>query len=75
MILVHFMAVLRLGNPITNKQPCVGITRKTRWLRAQRLGLAPPIEVLAVMLKEEAKGVEGVQRSSFDDILNAPVAA
>jgi DNA polymerase delta subunit 4 len=53
----------------------VGITRKARWLRAQRLGLSPPIEVLAVMLKEEAKGVEGIQRSSFDDILNAPVVA
>ncbi|CAK7207640.1 hypothetical protein SEUCBS139899_010451 [Sporothrix eucalyptigena] len=67
--------VLRHFDVSSQYGPCVGITRKTRWLRAQRLGLAPPIEVLAVMLKEEAKGVQGIQRSSFDDILNASVTA
>ncbi|KIH89188.1 DNA polymerase delta subunit 4 [Sporothrix brasiliensis 5110] len=67
--------VLRHFDVSSHFGPCVGITRKSRWLRAQRLGLSPPIEVLAVMLKEEAKGVEGIQRSSFDDILNAPMAA
>jgi len=36
--------------------PCIGIQRLRRWERASRLGLDPPIEVLAVLLKEEAKG-------------------
>ncbi|CAK7212998.1 hypothetical protein SCUCBS95973_001650 [Sporothrix curviconia] len=67
--------VLRHFDVSSQYGPCVGITRKRRWMRAQRLGLAPPIEVLAVMLKEEAKGVKGIQRSSFDDILNAPAVA
>ncbi|CAK7219606.1 hypothetical protein SBRCBS47491_003910 [Sporothrix bragantina] len=67
-VLRHFDVSSQYGS-------CVGIERKTRWMRAQRLGLAPPIEVLAVMLKEEEKGVKGIQRSSFDDILNAPAVA
>ncbi|KAL8647630.1 MAG: hypothetical protein Q9210_005440, partial [Variospora velana] len=32
--------------------PCVGIPRVRRWKRAQGLGLQPPIEVLAVLVKE-----------------------
>ncbi|CAK7264755.1 hypothetical protein SEPCBS119000_001157 [Sporothrix epigloea] len=67
--------VLRHFDVSSQYGPCVGITRKSRWMRAQRFGLAPPIEVLAVMLKEEARGVEGIQRSSFDDILNTPAVA
>lgn len=34
--------------------PCIGTPRATRWHRARRLGLEPPIEVLAVMPQEEA---------------------
>ncbi|CAK7243907.1 MAG: hypothetical protein STHCBS139747_005437 [Sporothrix thermara] len=67
--------VLRHFDVSSQYGPCVGITRRARWVRAQRLGLAPPIEVLAVMIKEEANGVKGIQRSSFDDILNAPAVA
>ncbi|KAN0077422.1 DNA polymerase delta, subunit 4 domain containing protein [Elaphomyces granulatus] len=33
--------------------PCVGISRLSRWRRAQMLSLDPPIEVLAVLLKED----------------------
>ena len=44
-----------------------------RWKRAQRLGLDPPVEVLAVLLKEQ-EGSAGnrisVQRSIVDEILN-----
>ena len=32
-------------------QPCIGIARIKRWQRALRLGLNPPVEVLAVLLK------------------------
>jgi len=35
--------------------PCVGIPRLARWKRANMLGLEPPTEVLAVLLREENK--------------------
>ncbi len=42
-----------------------------RWQRAERLGLNPPIEVLAVLLKEERKGTKGVETAQIDHILNS----
>ncbi|KAJ4352451.1 uncharacterized protein N0V89_007799 [Didymosphaeria variabile] len=52
--------------------PCVGIARLKRWKRAQRLGLEPPIEVLAVLLQEQdSKDKISVQRSVMDEILNS----
>lgn len=42
-----------------------------RWQRAQRLGLNPPIEVLAVLLKEEAQGNKAIERAHMDEIMNA----
>ncbi|OAA57447.1 DNA polymerase delta subunit [Niveomyces insectorum RCEF 264] len=66
--------VLRYFDVSSHFGPCVGITRKNRWLRAQRLGLAPPIEVLAALQQEEAKGVDNVERSTFDTILNTTTA-
>jgi DNA polymerase delta subunit 4 len=41
-----------------------------RWYRAERLGLSPPIEVLAVLVKEEAKGNDGIEVAQMDVILN-----
>lgn len=35
--------------------PFTGVTRVERWVRAKRLGLDPPIEVLAVALMMEDK--------------------
>ncbi|KIV87389.1 hypothetical protein PV11_02939 [Exophiala sideris] len=35
--------------------PCIGISRLLRWKRANMLGLEPPVEVLAVLLREEDK--------------------
>jgi len=56
--------------------PCTGIARLTRWNRAQRLALDPPLEVLAVLLQEqerqgEAKDRLAYQRSIVDGLLNA----
>ncbi|KAF2129516.1 hypothetical protein P153DRAFT_366905 [Dothidotthia symphoricarpi CBS 119687] len=52
--------------------PCTGIARLKRWKRAQRLELDPPIEVLAVLLKEqEGKDKLTVQRSHVDELLNS----
>jgi DNA polymerase delta subunit 4 len=57
---------------LTEQQPCVGIARLKRWQRAHRLGLEPPIEVLAVLLKEqEGKDKLTVQRSHVDELLNS----
>ncbi|KAH7039976.1 DNA polymerase delta, subunit 4-domain-containing protein [Microdochium trichocladiopsis] len=47
--------VLRYFDVSSQYGPCIGITRLKRWQRAERLGLKPPVEVLAVLLKEEKK--------------------
>ncbi|KAK9802190.1 putative DNA polymerase delta subunit 4 [Seiridium cardinale] len=54
-----------------SKQPCVGISRMRRWQRADRLGLNPPAEVLAVLMKEEKKGTKGTETAHIDHILNS----
>ncbi|KAF2265695.1 hypothetical protein CC78DRAFT_559624 [Lojkania enalia] len=52
--------------------PCTGTARLKRWKRAQRLGLTPPIEVLAVLLKEQdGSNAIVVQRSHVDELLNS----
>ncbi|KAK4986935.1 hypothetical protein LTR50_004978 [Elasticomyces elasticus] len=50
--------------------PCIGIARLKRWKRAYTLGLGPPIEVLAVLLREEEKG-EDVQRAYVDRLMSS----
>ena len=42
-----------------------------RWQRADRLGLNPPVEILAVLMKEEEKGTKGVEEAHMDYILNS----
>ncbi|KAJ8120962.1 hypothetical protein ONZ43_g2468 [Nemania bipapillata] len=63
--------ILRYWDVSSQYGPCVGITRIKRWQRADRLGLNPPIEVLAVMMQEENKGTEGIERAHMDDVLNS----
>lgn len=41
-----------------------------RWQRAERLGLKPPVEVLAVLLKEDTKGNKKIGTAHMDEILN-----
>ncbi|KAI0181638.1 DNA polymerase delta, subunit 4-domain-containing protein [Hypoxylon sp. FL1284] len=60
--------VLRYWDVSSHYGPCVGITRMKRWKRAEKLGLNPPLEVLAVLLEEEHKDVE---RAHMDEILNS----
>jgi DNA polymerase delta subunit 4 len=42
-----------------------------RWVRANKLGLSPPIEVLAVLLKEEAKGNSKIERAHVDELMSS----
>ncbi|OIW23043.1 hypothetical protein CONLIGDRAFT_606136 [Coniochaeta ligniaria NRRL 30616] len=63
--------VLRYFDVSSHYGPCIGVTRLRRWQRAQRLGLNPPLEVLAVLLKEEAKGNEGIEKAHIDTIMNS----
>ncbi|PGH17091.1 hypothetical protein AJ80_04964 [Polytolypa hystricis UAMH7299] len=49
--------------------PCIGIARIKRWRRAHSINLNPPIEVLAVLLKEEAKG-NANEKAYIDELLS-----
>ncbi|KAK7527098.1 DNA polymerase delta, subunit 4-domain-containing protein [Phyllosticta citriasiana] len=60
--------VLREFDTTGNFGPCIGISRQKRWKRAQRLGLNPPIEVLAVLMKEGRDNTR-VQRAHVDELM------
>lgn len=51
-------------------QPCIGMPRMKRWSRAERLGLNPPIEVLAVLLKEKSSNPD-VEKSAMDRLMSS----
>ncbi|KPM44290.1 hypothetical protein AK830_g2251 [Neonectria ditissima] len=63
--------VLRYFDVSSQYGPCIGLPRMKRWQRAERLGLNPPVEVLAVLLKEEAKGNKKIATAHMDEILNS----
>jgi DNA polymerase delta subunit 4 len=42
-----------------------------RWVRANKLGLNPPVEVLAVLLKEEGKGNTKIERAHVDELMSS----
>ncbi|KAI9821929.1 MAG: hypothetical protein M1827_002511 [Pycnora praestabilis] len=51
--------------------PCIGIARLKRWHRAQNLNLHPPIEVLAVLMKEEGRGNRKSERAYVDELMSS----
>ncbi|KAK5651211.1 hypothetical protein OQA88_12718 [Cercophora sp. LCS_1] len=59
--------ILRYFDVSSQYGPCIGTARLKRWQRAEALGLNPPIEVLAVLLKEENKP----QRAHMDELMNS----
>jgi len=63
--------VLRLFDMSSQFGPCIGIARMKRWVRANKLGLEPPIEVLAVLLKEEEKGNAKIERAHVDELMSS----
>jgi len=62
--------VLRLFDMSSQFGPAIGIARMKRWVRANKLGLNPPIEVLAVLLKEEKKGNTRIERAYVDELMS-----
>ncbi|KAJ4306792.1 hypothetical protein N0V88_000159 [Collariella sp. IMI 366227] len=70
-VLRYFDVSSQYGGKLIDDQPCIGITRLKRWQRAQRLGLNPPVEVLAVLLKEDEKGNKKMERAHMDELLNS----
>ncbi|KAM0481422.1 hypothetical protein ACHAPX_003528 [Trichoderma viride] len=63
--------VLRYFDMSSQYGPCIGTTRLKRWQRAERLGLNPPIEVLAVLVKDENRNNDEVETAHMDRIMNA----
>lgn len=63
--------VLRYWDMSSQYGPAIGIARMKRWVRANKLGLAPPIEVLAVLLKEEEKGNSKIERAHVDELMSS----
>ncbi|RDW75077.1 hypothetical protein BP6252_06219 [Coleophoma cylindrospora] len=63
--------ILRLFDMSSQYGPCIGIARMKRWNRAYKLGLQPPIEVLAVLLKEEEKGNNAIERAHVDSLMSS----
>ncbi|KAL0940362.1 DNA polymerase delta subunit 4 [Colletotrichum truncatum] len=63
--------VLRYFDVSSQYGPCIGLQRMKRWERAQRLGLNPPVEVLAVLLKEEKKGTANIETAHMDELMNS----
>ncbi|KAF7924980.1 uncharacterized protein EAE98_007068 [Botrytis deweyae] len=63
--------ILREWDCMSQFGPAIGISRTKRWHRASRLGLNPPLEVLAVLVKEEEKKNKAVERAYVDELMGA----
>ncbi|CAD6502636.1 BgTH12-05226 [Blumeria graminis f. sp. triticale] len=63
------LKILRLFDTSSQYGPCIGISRSARWLRANRLGLSPPIEVLAVLLKGADTKGDRIERAHIDELM------
>jgi DNA polymerase delta subunit 4 len=53
--------------------PCIGIPRLQRWKRAYGLGLNPPIEVLAVLLREQKTNQGKGEMAYIDELAGGRV--
>ncbi|KAK0942357.1 hypothetical protein LTR29_006121 [Friedmanniomyces endolithicus] len=63
--------VRECGDADENVKPCIGIARLKRWKRANALGLKPPVEVLAVLLREMEGGNGKAQRAYVDELMSS----
>ncbi|KAK3687135.1 hypothetical protein LTR37_019128 [Vermiconidia calcicola] len=69
--LTVFEKVLREWDMSGQYGPCIGIARLKRWKRANLLGMKPPIEVLAVLLKQMDEGDTKAQRAHVDELMSS----
>jgi DNA polymerase delta subunit 4 len=53
--------------------PCIGIPRLGRWKRAYGLGLDPPLEVLAVLLREQKTSKGKGEMAYIDELAGGRV--
>ena len=53
--------------------PCIGIPRLRRWKRAYGLGLNPPVEVLAVLLREQKTNKGKGEMAYIDELAGGGV--
>ncbi|MCJ1311930.1 hypothetical protein MMC25_005604 [Agyrium rufum] len=65
--------ILRYFDMSNQYGPSIGIDRSKRWKRANKLGMKPPIEILAVIVKDSAKAKDqqDVQRSIVDELMSS----
>lgn len=63
--------VLRYFDVSSQYGPCIGIPRANRWYRAEKLGLNPPIEVLAVLLREDGQGNKEIEKAAMDRLMES----
>ncbi|KAK4494721.1 hypothetical protein PRZ48_014077 [Zasmidium cellare] len=63
--------ILREWDMSNQYGPAIGIARLKRWKRANMLGLEPPIEVLAVLLKDMDDGDAKSQRAYVDELMSS----
>ena len=66
--------VLRHFDLCSQYGPSIGIPRIKRWRRANTLGLNPPVEVLAVLMKEQDKAQSKEwlgQRAYLDELMSS----
>ncbi|KAI6248732.1 hypothetical protein HI914_02700 [Erysiphe necator] len=63
--------ILRLFDMSSLYGPCIGIPRSKRWARAHRLGLSPPIEVLAILLNQSNDDVQNIDKAFVDELINS----
>jgi DNA polymerase delta subunit 4 len=54
--------------------PCIGIPRLRRWKRADGLGLNPPLEVLAVLLREQKTNKGKGEMAYLDELAGGKAA-
>ncbi|QIW99716.1 hypothetical protein AMS68_005234 [Peltaster fructicola] len=69
--LTVYEKVLREWDMSGQYGPCIGIARLKRWKRANVLGLHPPMEVLAVLLKQMDQGDVKSQRAHVDELMSS----
>ncbi|KAF8301071.1 hypothetical protein DL93DRAFT_2160926 [Clavulina sp. PMI_390] len=57
--------ILRIFDLSYEYGPCVGVSRMDRWMRAQKLGLNPPLQVKEILETQEGQEQESLAQNVF----------